>query len=263
MEVGESADQTRNVAARGLHFDRHGNRVLVVLHAKNYWQAAVGGGVQRLPEFAFAGRAIAERNVSDFIALKLDVLELAVIAVGFLASLGMPGEIAAGFGASDRLQNLGARGRRLGDNIEPLVGPVRRHLTSAGAGIVGRTHGAKQHFIRRCAQRKTQRAIAVIGIEPVVAGLQHKGCGDAHGFVSRAGDLEEDLLLALEQDLAVVHAPRGEHDAVRVDELLTRQTLISLGLFRKVVFVLGIDFDRGHAAFFTPPSSSPASLYMG
>jgi hypothetical protein len=36
-----------------------------------------------------------------------------------------------------------------------------------------------------------------------------------------ARDLEEDLLLALEQDLAVVHAPRGEHDAIRINQLLT------------------------------------------
>jgi hypothetical protein len=45
-----------------------------------------------------------------------------------------------------------------------------------------------------------------------------------------AGNLEEDLLLALEQDLAVVDAPRGEHDAIGIDELLTGQALIGLGL---------------------------------
>ena len=76
-----------------------------------------------------------------------------------------------------------------------------------------------------------------------------------------ARDLEENLLLALEQDLAVVHAARGEHDAIRIDELLAGQAVIRLGLFRDVGIVqLGIDFGRGHAALLTPRSFSPASL---
>src|SRR5580700_8760199 len=110
MKVGEAGDEARNIAAGGLHFHGHGNRVFVVLHAKNYRQAEVGCTVQRLPEFALARRAVAERNVGDFVALELDILELAVIAFDFLGGVGMPGEIAAGFGASDGLQNLGAGG---------------------------------------------------------------------------------------------------------------------------------------------------------
>ena len=39
-----------------------------------------------------------------------------------------------------------------------------------------------------------------------------------------AGDLKEDLLLPLEQDLAVVRAPRKEHQPVKLDELLVAQT---------------------------------------
>src|ERR1035438_4029560 len=93
-------------------------------------------------------------------------------------------------------------------------------------------HGAEQHFVRSCAQGETERAVAVVGIEPVVAGLQHKGGSDAQGFVARARNLEEDLLLALEQYLAVVHAPRGEHDAISINQLLTRQALIGLDRFR-------------------------------
>ncbi len=186
MEIGETGDKARNVATGGLHFHGHGNRVFVVLHAKNHRQPPVGSRVQRLPEFAFAGGAVPERDISDFIALELDILELAVIAIGFLRGLRMLGEITPGFGASHGLQNLGARGGRLGDDVEPLVGPVRRHLTAAGTGIVGRSHGAEQHFIRSCAQGETQRAVAVVRIEPVGAGLQRKGGSDAHGFVASA-----------------------------------------------------------------------------
>src|SRR3984893_4999504 len=172
MEVGKTGDEARNVAAGVLHFHRHGNRVFVVLHAKNYRQAKGGCGVQRLPEFAFAGSAVAERDVGDLGALELDILELAVIAFGLLSSVGMPGEIAAGFGASDGLQDLGTGGGRLSNDIEPLVGPVRGHLAAAGTGIVGRADGTEQHLVRSCAQGETQGAIAVIGIEPVVGGLQ-------------------------------------------------------------------------------------------
>src|SRR6202047_2821993 len=134
MKVGETGDEARNVAAGGLHFHGHGNRVFVVLHAKNYRQAEVGCTVQRLPEFAFTGGAVAERDVGDLVALELDILELAVIAFGFLSSVGMPGEIAAGLGASDGLQDLRHRGGRLSNDIEPLVGPMRGHLAAAGTG---------------------------------------------------------------------------------------------------------------------------------
>jgi len=98
----------------------------------------------------------------------------------------MLGEIAAGFGASDGLQNLGAGGGRLGDDVEPLVGPVRGHLASAGTRVVGRAHGAQQHFERSGAQGETQRTVAIVRIEPVVGGLQRQGRSRAHGFVAGA-----------------------------------------------------------------------------
>ena len=41
-------------------------------------------------------------------------------------------------GAADRLEELGAGGRGLGDDVEPAHAPVRRHLAAAGAGIVAR-----------------------------------------------------------------------------------------------------------------------------
>ncbi len=89
MEIREPGYQPRNVAAGSLHFDGHGNRVFVVLHAENHGQSPVGSRIQRLPEFAFAGRPVAERDVGDLIALELNILELAVIAIGLLRGLGM------------------------------------------------------------------------------------------------------------------------------------------------------------------------------
>src|ERR1035438_2304255 len=74
MEVGESGDQARDVAAGGLHFNRDGDGVLVILDAEDHRQTAVGSGIERLPEFAFARGAIAERDVGDFVTVELDIL---------------------------------------------------------------------------------------------------------------------------------------------------------------------------------------------
>jgi hypothetical protein len=54
--------------------------------------------------------------------------------------------------------------------------------------------------------------------------------GGSHqkGFVSCAGDLEEDLLLALEHDFAVINAPRHVHGAVKTKQLLGQESLVCL-----------------------------------
>ena len=109
----------------------------------------------------------------------------------------MSGIVAADFGAAYGLQNLGSGGRRAGHDIQVGDTPVRRHLPPAGAGVVGRAHRLQQHVVGGRAQGQAQRPVAIIGIKPVVAGLQGKGRSHAYGFMSGAGDLEEDLLLAL------------------------------------------------------------------
>src|SRR5579863_9393246 len=60
MEIWETRYQPRNISSRGLHFDRNRDGVSVVLHHEQHWQLAIGGGVQRLPELALAGGAVAE-----------------------------------------------------------------------------------------------------------------------------------------------------------------------------------------------------------
>ena len=72
-------------------------------------------------------------------------------------------------------------------------------------------------------------------------------------FMACPRNLEEDLLLPLEQDLAVVNATRGVHDAIPIEELLTGQALIGLDLpFNLAVIQLGIDFCRGHFCPISP-----------
>ena len=105
---------------------------------------------------------------------------------------------------------------------------MRRHLPPAGTGVVARAHRLQQHVVGGRSQGQAERAVAVIRIKPVVAGLQGKGCGHAHGFMAGAGNLEEDLLLALQHDLPVVHPPGGIHVAVGFDQLLAGETFIGL-----------------------------------
>ncbi len=91
------------------------------------------------------------------------------------------------------------------------------------------------HFVRSCAQGQAQRAVAVIRIEPV-GGLERESGCDSGCLVAGARDLEEYLLLTLEHDLAVIHAPRGEHNAIGINQLLTSQPLIAAALFWQCCF---------------------------
>ena len=70
VQAGKRANQARDVAAGGLHFDRHGDRVAVVLDEEEHRQLLDAGGVERFPELAFARRAFAERDVGDLVGLE-------------------------------------------------------------------------------------------------------------------------------------------------------------------------------------------------
>ncbi len=142
--------------------------------------------------------------------------------------LGMPAEIAPGFGAADRLEKLGAGRRRLGDDVELFVAPVRRHLPSAGTGIVNSPEALQQLLIRSHAQSEAERPVAIIRIEPVVARLQKKPRNHVNGFMTRAGNLEEYLLLPLEQNFTIVKTPRKIHEAINIDQLRAGQPFVSL-----------------------------------
>src|ERR687887_399666 len=68
MEIRETRDETRNISAGGLNFYRYRDCVLVVFHYEDQRQLEIGGGVHRLPELAFAGRALAEGDIGHLIA---------------------------------------------------------------------------------------------------------------------------------------------------------------------------------------------------
>ena len=70
-QVREVLDDARDVAARRLHFDRDRDRVAVVLDEVQDRQLPGARRVERLPELAFAGRAVADRDVGDLVGLEL------------------------------------------------------------------------------------------------------------------------------------------------------------------------------------------------
>ena len=67
QQAGEALHQPRNVAAGGLAFDGHGDGVAVVLDQEKHRQAFQAGGVERFPELALAGGAVARADQRDFI----------------------------------------------------------------------------------------------------------------------------------------------------------------------------------------------------
>ena len=170
MKIGKSAHQARDVAPRHLGFDRHRDRVFVVLHQKDQRQPPVGSGIQGFPELAFAAGTLAEGNIGELILVGDDVVELAIVADGFLGRRGMRRHVARDLGAADRLQNLRAGRRRSGYDIQPRIAPVRGHLPPTRTGVIGRPHALQQHLIGRRTQSQAERPVAVVGIKPVVAG---------------------------------------------------------------------------------------------
>ena len=58
------------------------------------------------------------------------------------------------------------------------MAPVRGHLAAAGAGIVLGADCLQEHFERRDAEHQAERAVAIVGIDPIGAGTKNKPhCG--------------------------------------------------------------------------------------
>src|SRR5438445_6066736 len=110
----------------------------------------------------------------------------------------------------------------------PRKAPVRRHLPSTRAGIVSSAHRLQKHVVGRNTQSEAKSPITVVRIEPVVAGLQRERGSYSDGLMASPGNLEEDLLLALEHDLPVVDAPGRVHNPVGFDHLLAGKAFVGL-----------------------------------
>jgi hypothetical protein len=199
-QAGEVAHQTRDVPAGSLRLDRHRDGVLVVGDQEQHRRFAQGGGVDRLPELPLAGRAVAAGDVGD----------------GVGGRVGHPPRL----GAADRLQELAAGRARLRHDVELRVAPVARHLPPARGRVGGGADPLQEHLARRHPELQAEGAVAVIGVEPVLARPQQQAGGGQHRLVAGAADLEVDPVLPLELDLLVVDPARQVHRPVDADQFL-------------------------------------------
>src|SRR5258708_5243854 len=103
------------------------------------------------------------------------------------------------------------------------MSPVRRHLATMRVGISLSADTLQKHFQRRHPQLQTQCAIAIVGIEPIVARLQTHARGHQDRFVTGAADLKEDPVLAFHLDFFVVQAAREIHHAKDLQHLFTAE----------------------------------------
>ena len=100
---------------------------------------------------------------------------------------------------------------------------MRRHLASTRRWIGGSARGLQEHVLGRHAESQAQRAIPIIGENPIVAGAQSQARRDLNRFMPGAADLEKDFILPLEQDLPVVNATGRVHIAIGAYEVFRFQ----------------------------------------
>ena len=98
------------------------------------------------------------------------------------------------------------------------------HLPAGRGRVVFRPDRLQEHLVGGHADLKTEGAVPVVAVEPVVRRLQQhrRGCRDR--LVPGTVDLEVDLVLPLELDFLVVDPP-GEVDvAVGGDQFRSVET---------------------------------------
>ena len=199
IEVGEIGDQARDVAAGGVDFDRDGDGVAVVFDDEEDGELALEAVLSGFPEFALLVAPSPSGDVDDLVAVEVDFAELRGSRPGMVGGFGMAAEDSGRLRRSRQPAGLGAGGGRRGDDVELAAAQWEGIWRPPRGGIGGRADGLEQLLFGGDAEGEAEGAVAIVGEEPVVAGAQSEGGGDQQGLVAGAGDLEEDLLLALEQ----------------------------------------------------------------
>src|SRR6266436_4122112 len=96
--------------------------------------------------------------------------------------------------------------------------PMGGHLAAAGGRVGSGSDGGEQHLGCSDAERQAQRAIAVIGVDPILFRTKGQRRGHLHSFMTGAADLEKDAVLSFEGDLPIVEPPGEVHDAEGTDQ---------------------------------------------
>ena len=229
LEIREARQQPRDAAAGGLHFDRHRNGVFVVLDHEEDRQLQVAGRVERLPELALGGGAVASGADDDL-----------VLGEGPEVSAQFGGDSGAQprLGGAHGLQELGPRRRGGRHDVEAGVPVVAGHLAAAAGRVGLGAHPLQQLLHGRHPECQRQGAVPVVEVEPVRSGANQVGKGDLHRLVSGPRDQEEDLALLVELCLAVVDGAGRDHRPVPGEQLVrARYTGFELGA--EIVFRCG------------------------
>ena len=200
-ETGEAAHELRDRASGRVDFDRDRYRVTVVFDQEKDGQLQSAGRRERFPELSFGSLPFASRHDGDLILVKAPLF----------GELGDQALAPSGLGRSNRLEELRAGGRRLGDDVQTPGPPVRGHLPPGRGGVLFGARGLEKHLVGGHAELEAAGPVAVIEKKPVVGGLRDHRGRRRDGFMAGAADLEVDLVLPLELDLLVVH-PAGEVD---------------------------------------------------
>ena len=92
-----------------------------------------------------------------------------------------------------------------------------RHLSAGAVRIVVGPYRSEEMVERDLADRERQGTVAIVEVKPIVAALEVGSHRNLDGLVSGPRDLEEDLVLALEGDLAVIQPSSRDHGAVGLE----------------------------------------------
>ena len=125
QQIRKTGQQFRDGSARRLALHGNRDRPAVVFDQEEHRDAVKTGLINGFPEFALAGGAFAGTDQHQPVFARM--------------------RDAQAFRAADRLDELGARGRRGRDNVFLGIAPVRRHLAAAGGRIFGGARRLQQH----------------------------------------------------------------------------------------------------------------------
>ena len=201
LEIGEGAGERSDGPTGRLVLHRDRDCVSVVLDQEQDRQPPERRAVQRLPEFALAGRAVAAADENDPVPLR-----------GRRES-GNPvaAQVALRVGRSDRVEELCPHATRVHGQTERSLREVRGHLPPAGGRIRRRPPGSGELFDRRESQPGGKGPVPVVGEHPVGLRPQQRSRRRGDRFVPGGTDLEERLVLPFESDFPEIDLPGGEH----------------------------------------------------
>jgi hypothetical protein len=108
------------------------------------------------------------------------------------------------------------------------------HLPATASRIGGRANGLQKH-VRGChSDGEAQSAVAIVGEKPVVPRTERQCGSHLQRLVAGGGDLEEDLLLPLQKDFAVIQPAGKVHEPVDLNQLSRAQAVAGIRRGRRM-----------------------------